>query len=497
MADWLPTDPPPAAVAETHTATLFFVGDRVYKMKKPVDLGFVDFTTRERRLAACRMEVELNRRLAPDVYHGIADVIGPDGELCDHLVVMTRMPDDRRLARCVERGEDIDEVLRRIAHAIVTLHASAPTDPAWFHVAAVEGPDGLRQNWVDGFEQLRPHLGSRVDRLLGERTEELVNRYLDGRGPLYARRIADGRVREGHGDLQAEDIFCLPDGPRILDCLEFAARYRWSDVLLDAAFLAMDLERLGRPDLGARFLDLYRELSADSWPDSLAHHDIAYRAHVRAKVGVLRCVQTGEPVTPDVTHLFEMAADRLERGRVRLVVVGGLPGTGKSTLARGLEDRLGAVLLRSDDVRRRMPEGALGAAGGRYSPESVHAVYVRMLQDAEELLGLGHHVILDATWNDEAERRMAREVAAATASDLTELRCVAPATVGVDRIRHRLAAGRDPSEATPEVAAAMAARFAPWPEAHEVDTVGPLGAALREALGVVGPTEAAPPRRSS
>jgi aminoglycoside phosphotransferase family enzyme len=156
MPDAVQPEAPPAAVVETHTATLFFVGDRVYKLKKPVDLGFVDFSTREKRLAACHLEVDLNRRLAPDVYEGVADITGPDGALCDHLVVMHRMPEHLRLARCVERGDDVADALRAIAHQVVALHASAPSDPAWHHVAEIEGPDGLRRNWADGFGQLRP-----------------------------------------------------------------------------------------------------------------------------------------------------------------------------------------------------------------------------------------------------------------------------------------------------------------------------------------------------
>ena len=491
MPDAVQPEAPPAAVVETHTATLFFVGDRVYKLKKPVDLGFVDFSTREKRLAACRQEVDLNRRLAPDVYEGVADVSGPDGEVCDHLVVMRRMPDHLRLARCVERGDDVTDALRVIAHQIVALHQSAPSDPAWHHVAEIDGPDGLRQNWADGFEQLRPHLGDRVDREVGERSEALVHRYLDGRGPLVAQRIAAGRVREGHGDLQAEDVFCLPDSPRILDCLEFDPRYRWGDVLLDVAFLAMDLERLGRPDLSERFLAWCRELSADTWPASLAHHDIAYRAHVRAKVGVVRSVQAGGPVPPAVTDLFARSLRHLEQARVRLVVVGGLPGTGKSTVAAALGERLGAVVLRTDEVRRNLPAGAPGTPGSgvdRYDPAAVHAVYGKMLDEARELLGLGEHVVLDATWGDAAERAAARLVAEATAADLSELCCVLPAEVAAERIRARTRAGTDPSEATPDVAAALAERFAPWPEATELDTTGPREEPVDCAERMVGPT---------
>ncbi len=480
-------------MVETHTATLFFVGDRVYKLKKALDLGFLDHSTRAARLAACRQEVALNRRLAPDVYLGVLDILGPDGQLCDHLVAMRRLPDDRRLARLVERGDDLDDTLRAIAHLVATLHAGSTHQPG--HDAEARC-DAVRQRWTDGFDQLRPLTASIPDPDRLDRTEALVNAYLDGRAPLFDARIDQGWIRDGHGDLQAEDIFVLDDGPRILDCIEFGDEYRWGDVLADVAFLAMDLERLGRADLGARFLALHRELTADRWPTSLAHHDVAYRAHVRAKVTILRHHQHGEPAGPEASALIDLALRHLQAGRIRLVLVGGLPGTGKSTLAAGLADRLGAVLLRSDEVRLRMPDtaGPGGAAGGatvgadgadpadRYRPEAVAAVYREMLDEAQRLLGLGEHVVLDATWGDATERDLARRVAAHASAALTELVCTLPAEDAAARIRRRLQLGDDPSEATTAVAAALAHRFAPWPEAVVVPTDGPPDRAVADAM---------------
>ncbi len=470
----------PAAVAETHTAVLFFVDDRVYKLKKAVDLGFLDHRTREARLAACRQEVELNRRVAPDVYLGVLDVTDADGVVADHLVAMRRMPDDRRLARCVARGEDLERPLRAIAHAIAALHELAPPDPVHDQLAS---PEAVRGRWVASFDQLHdlPVPDADLARRL-QRIEELALRYLDGRTPLLEQRIADGRIRDGHGDLQAEDIFVLDDGPRILDCIEFGEEYRWGDVLSDVAFLAMDLERLGRPDLGERFLALHRELSADRWPTSLAHHLVAYRAHVRVKVGLLRAAQHDEPVPAEVATLVDVALRHLEAGRVRLVLVGGLPGTGKSTLAAGLGDHLGAVVLRTDEVRVRMAVDQREPSGDRYRPEAVAAVYREMLDEARHLLTLGEQVVLDATWADEHERGLARDVAAQTSSDLVELVCTLPRDQADDRIRQRAVAGLDLSEATPAVAAAMAARFAAWPEAIAISTLAPARTTLAAAV---------------
>ena len=449
-------------VVETHTAYVFFVGDRVYKLKKAVDLGFLDHRTREARRQACEDEVRLNRRFAPDVYLGVLDVASSDGEVQDHLVSMRRMADTQRLSRCVERGDDLDDVLRAIAHAVAGVHGASTPEPDHDRDANV---DAVRGRWVDGFEQLGPLADLVPEPKRLDRSERLVLRYLAGRGPLFADRIARGKIRDGHGDLQAEDIFVLPDGPRILDCIEFGEAYRWGDVLADVAFLAMDLHRLGRPDLADRFLRWHGELSADRWPASLAHHYIAYRAHIRAKVSILRHVQRGEPVAQSTSDLLDLSLRHLEDGQVRLVVVGGLPGTGKSTLAAGIGDRLGAVVLRSDEVRQRTDTD-----GPRYGVEAVTATYRQMLSEAEDLLRLGESVVLDATWNDAALRSEARAVAASTSSLLDELQCTLPHEMAADRIRQRMAAGNDPSEATPAVADAMAETFAAWPEATDVST---------------------------
>jgi len=471
----------PASLAETHTAVVLFLGERAYKLKKPVDLGFLNFTTREARYRACHDEVELNRRFSPDVYLGVADVSDEEGRLCDHLVVMRRMPTHRRLSRCLTEGEDVSGALWQVAHLLAAAHAARPPDPAWDHVASVRE---VRRNWDDSFEVLRPYGGRILPAESNERLEHLVHRFLDGRGRLFDRRIAEGWVRDGHGDLQADDIFLLADGPRVLDCLEFDPRLRWADVLCDAAFLAMDLDRLGRPDLGHDFLSWHRELTGDWWPWALAHHYVAYRAHVRAKVSALRWTQGDADAADAAAGLLQLALQHMEEARVRLVLVGGLPGTGKSTLAAALGERLPVVVLRTDEVRDQLAPrtGEQPYGEGRYSPRQVAATYDELLAQARTLLEHGESVVLDASWSSAAARARAREVAAATSTDLVELRCEAPADVALGRLQQRRAAGRDPSEATPDVARQMAARFDPWPEARAVDTTQPREASVAAAM---------------
>jgi uncharacterized protein len=479
-----------AGVAETHSGVVFFVGDRAYKLKKAVDLGFLDFRTREARRAACLREVDLNRRLAPDVYLGVSDVLAPSGEVCDHLVVMRRMPDDRRLSTLVTSGTDVDAQLDDLARLLAEFHARAERSAAADLAAGVEA---VAARWSANTVGLERFAGRFVTADSIGVVDAMAKRYLAGRRPLFERRIAEGRACDGHGDLLADDIFCLDDGPRVLDCLEFDDALRLDDVLADVAFLAMDLERLGRPDLAERFLTAYRDSAHDSWPTSLLHHDIAYRAQVRAKVSSIRADQGVAGSAEKAQALLGLARRHLEAGRVRLIVVGGLPGTGKSTLAAGIGKALDAVVLRSDEVRKGLaglpPDRPAPASYGEgiYAPNATAATYQELLRRAADALGLGETVVLDASWTRGEHCAHARRVADATSSDLVELKCAAPAETAAARLRDRAERGGDASDADAAIAAAMAALADPWPTAVVVDTTPSPGEVLRRALAVLRP----------
>lgn len=488
-----------AAAAETHSAVVFFLGDRAYKVKKPVNLGFLDFRSRETREAVCHREVELNRRLSPDVYLGVADVLDPDGNPCDHLVVMRRMPPERRLSTLLTSPEElasgdgpaegslapIEDHLWHLAHLLAAFHSRADRSPDVDRAASREA---LAGRWADNTKVLTEQGGHLVDGDWVEKVQALAQRYLDGRGHLFEHRIAEGRACDGHGDLLADDIFCLDDGPRVLDCIEFNDEFRYGDVLADVAFLAMDLERLGHPELAHRFLAAYREHAADNWPASLAHHHIAYRAHVRAKVAAIRADQGDEPSIAEARTLLDMAHRHLQEGRVRLILVGGLPGTGKSTLATGLGDAVDATVLRSDEIRKELAgllrDARAGAPYGEgiYTPAATATTYNTMLARAATALGMGETVVLDASWLDTEWRTEARTVARRASADVVELRCDTPAGSAARRMEARAAAGTDPSDATPGIAARMATQAAPWPTAATVDTSGPPESALASAL---------------
>lgn len=476
---------PPSAV-ETHISVVMFIGDRAYKILKPVETGFLDHTDPAVRRTAGLREVELNRRLAPDVYLGVAD-FGLPGDPPEAVIVMRRMPADRRLSNLLDRPEAEIEV-RRVARVLAAFHRDAARPAA---AAAAATPDAVRRLWRENLEELRAVAAGVLQDEDIAAVEALAIEYLDGHEDLMRARIEEDLAVDGHGDLLADDVFCLEDGPRILDCLAFSDRLRMGDVIADLAFLAMDLERLGHPALAAALLDEHAAVSGDRAPTSLADHWIAYRASVRAKVACYRAPHDPD-AHRDAGRLLSLCRRRLERARLRIVLIGGGPGVGKSTLAEAVAGALGAEWIQSDAVRKDLaglPRAPLKHAPGvdeeLYSAGTSARVYREMLDRAVDLARRGRSSILDASWTSAAERAHAREHAAREGADLIEIECRAPDGVADARIVARRRLGNSPSDATPRTAAALRARRDPWPESTPLYTTGDPAEAVRAALTAI------------
>jgi len=474
-----------AAAAETHFSWVFFTGDRAYKLLKPVAMPFIDHTDTAQRLESIRREYELNHEISPDVYLGTADIV-ESGDVTDRMLVMRRLPDDRRLSGLV--GDPaFGAHLRAVAKSVASLHSRR--EP--IHDALTAGHTALVENWRDNFDALRPHVGTVIDPQDFARAESLAGRYLTGREGLLDARLAGGFVRDVHGDLTADDIFCLDDGPRIIDCLAFNDRWRVIDVLSDVGFLVMDIHRLAGWRAAEKLMRWYQEFSNEHHPPSLAHHYVAYRAHVRAKVACLRLSQGDQRSAALARQYHDLALDHLERARLRVIVVGGGPGVGKSTLAKKLGAHFGYPVLASDDIRKdvaRTPrdEHRFSKPGeGTYDDANRHATYVELMREAELLLSSGTGAVLDATWAGNDDREGVRQLAARTGAELVEVECVLDPATAKERITRRLESPGNLSDARPELVDYMAARREPWPEAVAVDTGPPVDEITESALAAI------------
>jgi uncharacterized protein len=477
-------------VHETHTGVVVLAGDRAFKAKKPLLTDFLDFRTPEQRERACRREVELNSRLSPDSYIGVAHLTDPAGGPAEPVVVMRRYRDEDRLASMVIRdrdrpGESVRGVLDTIAAVLARFHERAGRGPA---INAQGEAGAVERRWRDNLSELGRYVDtSDVSAETVARIGRLAAEFISGRAPLFAHRIAQGLIVDGHGDLLADDIFWVRGEPAILDCLEFDDDLRYVDCVDDAAFLAMDLEFLGRKDLGDHFLHRYAVHAAHSAPPALQHFYIAYRAVVRAKVDCVRASQGKYQATEDAVRHLAIAVEHLQSGTVRLALVGGSPGTGKSTLARALAESTGAQVISTDDVRRELSDAGVitGESGvldqGLYSPENIATVYEVVLRRAGRLLANGQSVILDGTWRDPHMRAHARHVACETHSAMVELMCSATVDTAAGRIETRRSGS---SEVTPEIAAVMVGRDFGWNTAHRLDTSGAAEDSVRQAYEV-------------
>jgi uncharacterized protein len=412
---------------QTHISYVMLAGEFAYKVRKTVRFAFIDSSTLARRLALCQREVELNRRLSPDVYlaviairqagNGIILEQGTDNiaDAIEFAVKMRRLPEDRRLDLIIRRGAATAHDIKAIAHTISVFHANTSNTHSWAYGAAATIWRMTIGNLVE-MEQLRPEepLTVRIAEI-----EVYSRRYIASHWELLNQRARDGQVREGHGDLRTDAIYLTSNSIRIIDCLEFDERLRYGDIANEVAFLAMDIARLGRPDLSNQ---LVAHFVSDPDVAVLIPFYKCYRATVRAKVELLRSRQQDHSAEEKLSalanarHLLDLALD-YARPVKALLVVCGVSGTGKSTLATALGEHLGFAVVSSDPIRKRMAgfERNTPASApynqGIYTPEFTRRVYDSLLSEAGKILNSGASVILDATFSKRSERDSMIEMA--------------------------------------------------------------------------------------
>lgn len=462
---------------QTHGAMLFFAGERVYKVKKAVDLGFFDFTTLERRRHFCEEEVRLNAALAPGIYRRVVPItrspqgvlrIGGDGPEEEVAVEMVRLPAERMLDRLLDAGEIDNELVNELAALLARFHADAETG---LGVDEHGSPDAVARNAVENFEQTRPLAGAggAVSPGLHGYLEARAGRFLERERGLLERRVAEGRIRDGHGDLHAANICLLPDRIVVYDRIEFDPRYRCSDVACDLAFLAMDLDFRAFRAFSGYLVHSYAGLTGDAELGALLPFYKTYRAIVRAKVASLAAgdvalgQEAGEEKRREAMRYWHLAA--AYELPAPLLLTCGLPAAGKSTAARQLAAPFEALVLRSD-TRRKLLAGvpALQHAPaaldeGLYAPEMSDRTYASLLADAGRALGEGRAVVVDATFSTVRRREPFRELAAQLRAPFLVVEVTVPEEEALRRLERRAREGGDPSDADVAVYRAVRQRF--------------------------------------
>jgi aminoglycoside phosphotransferase family enzyme/predicted kinase len=466
-----------AEVIETHISRVILAGELAYKVKRPVNLGFLDFSTLARRRHFAKEEVRLNRRLAAPLYHGVVTItgspaeprIGGDGPALEYAVQMGRFPQRALLTRHPLTLEITDAIAERIA----AFHAAAPAardgelgTPAQVLAPMLENFAVIRDA-VPSQTALRPRL-AQLERWTRRRFAELTD-------VLEARRRA-GYIRECHGDLHRGNIAVLDGEPLIFDCIEFSAPLRWIDTASELAFLLMDLEHAGDIGQARRLLNLYLLHTGDYGALAVLRFYLVYRALVRAKVTAIGAAQHhhGDASLAAAVRGYVRQALALSRGQApRLVILCGLSGSGKTVLATALGERLPLIHLRSDVERKRLfgmaplSRAAAAPGSGIYAPKAGERTYRRLEELAQHVIEAGYAVLVDATFLSARRREAFRSLAQRLACPFDILALDAPPEVLRRRVARRHAVGDDASDADLAVLA------------HQLATREPLSAAER------------------
>jgi aminoglycoside phosphotransferase family enzyme/predicted kinase len=437
---------------ETHISTVFLTGDIVYKVKKAVDMDFLDFTTLENRRYFCDQEVELNRRLTRDVYLGVVAIThknnryrlqGP-GRPVEYAVKMRQLPDAASMVRRLSNGKLDTTAIDLLARVLSQFYRKARTDQG---IKAIGSWETVRRNCEENFSQTEEFAGGVIDRRMYQIFRAATRSFLQRRKALFDLRVKENKIREGHGDLRTGHVYFTEDGIQIIDCIEFNRRFRCSDIASDLAFLAMDLDFEGYPQVASTLLKAYIQHTGDRDIMVLMDFYKCYRAFVRTKVNCLR-LQQGDLDNRERTKLLKATRRFMDLAygyarqftRPTLWVVCGMIATGKSTIAGALATALQAQVLQSDVVRKKLFDRQVNEfkevdfGEDIYSREATSLTYSNLLLQAQEVIEKGNSVILDASFSRKDQRREVLRLAADADANIVFIEC----RCRDDIIRHRL-----------------------------------------------------------
>lgn len=469
----------PVQVIETHISFVLLTGEYAYKLKKPLDLGFLDFSSLDKRLQACRDEVRLNRRLAPDIYLDVVPLTGTaaapringSGDAFEYAVKMRQFPVDATLDRIDAAGGMSTQHVEAIATALAHFHlegcARAGEDCSW------GSPDAIWRPVAQNFSQIASRIDDPADRAQLDTLQRWSETEHARLAPLMATRKAEGFVRECHGDLHLGNLAWFDGQLCIFDCIEFNPELRWIDIQSEIAFCYMDLLQRGHADWAWLFLNMWLQRTGDYAGIALLRYYAVYRALVRAKVTAIRITQTAGPerdaALADMRVLLHLATALVRPMPQRLDITHGLSGSGKSTVTHKLMQAPGAIRLRSDVERKRLAGLDTLARSGSdigqqlYGADATQRTYTHLARLSGALLDAGWPVIVDATFIARWQRDLLRETAQSRGVEFHIVDLPVPTTTLRERIIQRARAGNDASEADLSVLQ------------HQLDTHEPLG----------------------
>jgi aminoglycoside phosphotransferase family enzyme/predicted kinase len=460
---------------QTHVSHVFLAGSFAYKLKKPVRFPFLDASTLARRKRFCQLELTLNRRLAQNVYVGIVPIteaagrlqLGGTGRVIEWVVKMRRLPEERMLDRLVALGRVSRSDMDRLADRLVPFFKRAERSRT---INRYGTPEAVAVLVLGNLEECRPFVGRILPEADRHFLEAAYRQFLALHELLLARRLRERRIIDGHGDLRCENI-CLTEPVSVFDCVEFQPAFRCGDLVNDFSFLVMDLEFRGREDLASTLVEQYRRRMGDRTFANVLTFYKCHRSLVRGKVRGFAWLQhpntaEGRRIRNLARHHFQLAVRYARRfAPPRLIIVGGLIGTGKSTLARSLAQGLGAAWLRTDEIRLRefahTRRSGQGFSEGIYAARVSQLVYQRLIQRAETLVRQGRSVVCDGTFSKAEGRQALREIARRHGASFHFFECVVPRAVALRRVATRYAKRSDLSEARPEHYDRLKAGFEP------------------------------------